>query len=526
MRTPPLAAVALGRLGYGPRPGDRERFDAIGLAAYLDEQLAPDDGADDELTARLAAARLPISYEAGDGYPALDEERPLRALAAPLATLWPLTDWERELPWEERMRPLAEVRAATLLRAVYSRWQLRELMVEFWHNHFNVNAENDDMRIAATWPLYDREVIRAHALGNFRELLEAVATSPAMLAYLNNAESKASPANENYARELFELHTLGSAAYLNERYEGWRQVPGATSGRPVGYIDDDVYEAARAFTGWTIADGAWTGEEELANTGQFHYHEAWHDPYQKRILGVELGPRLPPLADGRRALDLTATHQATAQHLCLKLCRRLVADEPPASLVATAVAAWSANLRSPDQIARTLRAIVLAPEFAGTWAQKLKRPYETAVSLLRATAADVGATGELHWLLWRHGYQQFAWPAPNGHPDTAGYWLGSNTTLGRWNIPLALLAGWIGGIRVDLVGQTPAGLSAREVAQHWAVGLLGYAPARETMTALVALVAQGGDPALPPAYDGPEDEADRLAALVALVAMTPEFQWR
>ena len=188
----------------------------------------------------------------------------------------------------ERRRPRDEVVAATVLRAVHSRWQLREVMCEFWHDHFNVDALGSEA-IGVALPAYDRDVIRRHCFGNFREMLEAAATSTAMQYYLSNCSSRAGAANENYARELFELHTMGRAAYLNDRYDRWRDVPGALEGKPAGYIDQDVYEAARAFTGWTIEDGgAIDAHRRLPQSGQFVYVENWHDGYQKRVLATEL----------------------------------------------------------------------------------------------------------------------------------------------------------------------------------------------------------------------------------------------
>ena len=260
--------------------------------------------------------------------------RPLDYLHASRAELWPLTDFMAGLPWTEWFRPAAEVWAATWMRAVYSRWQLREVVADFWHDHFHVAFFAGDQRVTPLLPLYDRDVIRKHAFGNFREFLEAVARSDAMLRYLNNASSRASPANENYARELFELHTLGADNYLNDHFANWREVPEGADGVALGYIDEDVYEAARAFTGWTIADGGETGREErLPGGGGFHYFDGWHDDYQKRVLGVELTSHQEPLADGRRILDLVAAHPATARNVCAKLCRHLVGGEPPPALV-------------------------------------------------------------------------------------------------------------------------------------------------------------------------------------------------
>lgn len=524
---PPPEVIALNRIAYGPRPGDVEQVRKIGLAAYVDEQLNPDDADDALCNQRLNAATLHIAYEGEGDYAPTDEQRLLTALSKPLGELWELTNWEIDIPWEERIRPLEEVRAATWIRAVYSKWQLREVLVEFWHNHFNVNAYNDDSAISATWPLYDRDVIRTHSLGNFRAFLEAVATSPAMMYYLNNATSKASPANENYARELFELHTLGAGNYLNDRYQHWRDVPGALEGKPIGYIDEDVYEAARAFTGWTIADGTETEGDTFPNTGEFYYYDGRHDNYQKRVLGNEFDPNQPPLVDGRKVLDLVAFHPGTAQHICTKLCRRFVADNPPETLVQRAVSTWIAAQQAPDQIKQTVRTILLSPEFAQTWGQKVKRPFEQVVSFLRATNADVTPNAGLWYLMAERGYQLFEWPAPNGHPDVAGYWLSSNVMLGRWNLLLALQSDWLEAAAFDLPGQMPPEITtSRQIVTFWVDRLLGQTVAEETFTWLLDFMAQGDDPDAPPEGDDEDDLSARLSSLVALIGMTPEFQWR
>lgn len=520
---PPVELIALNRLAFGPRPGDLERVAAMSLEAYLDEQLAPSDD-DPELTAALAAARLHIAYDATQEYPAIDEARPLTMLDAPLEALWPLTDWERDIPWAERVRPVDEVRAATWLRAVYSRWQLREVLTHFWHDHFHVTAYGVHAGIDATWPLYDA-TLRRHAFGNFRALLEAVATSPAMLYYLDNATNKTGPANENYARELFELHTLGAANYLNDRYSSWREVPGATEGLASGYLDDDVYEAARAFTGWTVADGAYLDDNAfLPNTGAFHYVDAWHDYYQKRILGVELNSHGAPLTDGRAVLDLLAFHPGTAQHICAKLCRRLVGDDPPEALVERAAAVWMEQQHAPDQIGQVIRAIVLAPEFSQTWGRKLRRPFEQVVALLRAADGVVSGGADLNWAISVRGQDLFGWPAPNGFPDVAQFWLSATVMLGRWSLPLEILSDWYASAQVDLWAQTPADVSARDVTRFWIERLLGRPALPATEAALIDFFAQGGDPDRPPAFDDDTDRWERLTYLVALIAATPEFQ--
>jgi uncharacterized protein (DUF1800 family) len=356
MSSVPIERITLNRAAFGCRPAELEHFRSIGLAAWVDEQFHPDDAADVECHKQIAAARMHIEYEAvkddqgKEKSAALKEDRALKCLDQSVTDLWKLT--REGTPDAEKQRPLQEAKAAAWLRAVYSQWQLREVMVDFWHNHFNVSTAIDDDRVGIAWPAYDRDVIRKHCFGNFRAFLEAVATSVPMLLYLNNASSKASPANENYARELFELHTLGAPAYFNHLYNRWRDVPGGADGKPVGYIDQDVYEAARAFTGWTIADGTESSRgDKFPDFGGFYYYDGWHDPYQKRVLGVEFDPNQPPMADGRRVLDLVATHPATATFVCAKLCRRLVADDPPASLVEKTAAIFRENHDQPDQIA-------------------------------------------------------------------------------------------------------------------------------------------------------------------------------
>jgi uncharacterized protein (DUF1800 family) len=377
---------ALGRAGFGARPDDVAMVATKGFPAWLEEQLVPREQDDHAALDQLARIRLRIRYNATPKYPAVDEMRPLAYLAAPIETAWPLIVKRAEMDGAERRRPRDEVTAATILRAVHSRWQLREVMASFWHDHFNVDAYAAD-EISVALPSYDRDVIRRHALGNFRQFLEAVATSTAMLYYLSNRSSRAGAANENFGRELFELHTLGRDAYLNDRYDRWRSVPGAAKGAPEGYIDEDVYESARAFTGWTVEDGSnIDGQRKLPATGRFAYVESWHDGYQKRVLAREFKEFSPAMADGRKVLDLVASHPATARFICTKLCRRLVGDTPPA-VVQAATANWTQNLHANDQIAQVLRKILLSPEFAAGQGAKVRRP----LALVAAFRAGDGA---------------------------------------------------------------------------------------------------------------------------------------
>jgi len=248
--------IALNRATFGATPEELSRLRKMGWPAWVEEQLKP--GKEDaEADKRIANQKLHIDYEhEGSIDPQMmkpggkasmmaegksmmmgaapapnedvakakelpkkkfkvDEMRGLTLLKVPLDQLFQAQNRE-EYPYEERERASLEVETATIVRACYSKWQVRELLVDFWHNHFDIDIDSDDT-IRAVWPAHDRDVIRKHALGNFREMLQAVAQSLPMLYYLNNRSSRASPANENYARELFELHTLGAEHYLLSR---------------------------------------------------------------------------------------------------------------------------------------------------------------------------------------------------------------------------------------------------------------------------------------------------------------------
>lgn len=517
---PAAASTALTRLAFGPRPEDRAALARDGLARWLDRQTAPDD-ADPAADERLGIARLAIRYPAGDGWEAVDEERGLTTLDRPIDALWPLTDRKTPVAGPERVRPRQEVAAATVIRAVHGQWQLREVLTDFWHNHFNVHAA--EQGVAAALPAYDRDVIRRHALGNFREFLEAVATSSAMQVYLNNRSSRAGNANENYARELMELHSLGRGAYLNGLHDRWRDVPGALKGEPAGYIDQDVYEAARAFTGWTVEDGSGIGGGlKLPVTGHFAYVEGWHDHYQKRVLGTEFDPFQAPMADGRRVLDLVADHPATAHHVCLKLCRRLLADDPPPRLVEAAAALWTEHRRKPDQIARVVRAIALAPEFAAPSGGKVKRPLELVASFARAAGIALTATNPLLNELDASGQRLFAYPAPTGHPDRAEDWLGGAAMRRRWSLLLGLAENGFGTGVLDPAAVFDGPLTAADAIDGWQRRLTGGEPDGATTAAILG--GMGLDPAarLTPGGDGD----GRLRRMAAFVAMAPRFNQR
>ncbi|WP_431267987.1 DUF1800 family protein [Dankookia sp. P2] len=427
----------LGRAAYGARPGEAEALARQGLPGWVDRQLSL-PAEDPAVEARLAAIRLPIRYPAAEGrWPALEEERPLTRLA--------MSQQENFRFYPRKERPVAspevdrgrlELLVATLVRKVTAEAQLRERLVEFWHDHFAVNAAAGN-NVQVSLIDLDRR-IRGEALGSFRALLEATATAPAMLYFLNNQSSRAGAPNENYARELLELHTLGRPAYFGAA-RTTRDVPRDAEGRPAGYVDADVWEAARALTGWSVAAGqSIDGVRRLPDTGDFAFVEAWHDQYQKLFLGRALEPFAGAMVHGRTVLDTLAAHPATARFVCTKLARWLVGDPVPDAAVARAVAAFRANVAAPDQIARVVRAILAGPEIADPQLGRMRRPLDAVAAAARAYAVPLAPNAALFAQMAAAGQLPFGWPAPDGQPLDAAQYDGAGALRTRWGLLLAL----------------------------------------------------------------------------------------
>jgi uncharacterized protein (DUF1800 family) len=510
--------MALNKLAFGPSDADLGDLHKSGTEAWLTRQLKPD--AADDCAERIKDAKIHLKYSSKTPEAEVDEDRSLGVIDQPIEEHWKLLD--KNVANQERVFLRTAVMGATLIRAVHSRWQLREVLVDFWHNHFNVNAVGDGT-IAVALPSYDRDVIRAHALGNFREFLEGVAKSAAMQVYLNNRSSRGGAANENYGRELFELHTLGRPAYLNALYNKWRDVPGALQGHPQGYIDQDVYEAARAFTGWTIEDGAGIGAgRRLPTTGKFTYVETFHDNYQKRLLATEFDPYQPPMSDGNKVLDLVADHPATAQYVCGKLCARLVSDTPDKALVAAAAKVWTEQRRKPDQIARVVEAIVRSDAFRRSAGAKIKRPLELYASFARGAGIDAVPTPGLMGMLDGSGQRLFGWGPPTGHPDDSDYWLASNMMRARWALMLGLADdAWKAGapMAATAIAERPTPEAAVAAAHQ---KLLGIEPPGQVTAAI--MTGMGLRPGL--ALDVRRDAVPLSRRMLAYCAMAPAFQTR
>jgi uncharacterized protein (DUF1800 family) len=527
-----MESTQLNKIAYSHTPQDLKQLEKLGYKNYVEEQLNPNDAQDyPPVSQRLAALKIHVEYD--EKGKKVNEQRSIKHLNKSLSDLW--RDLYKEtMPYREKIQPAIEVAMATWIRAVYSRWQLREIMVLFWHNHFNVSLDKDE-RIGITFPAYDRDVIRRHAFGNFRAFLEDVAKSAAMQYYLNNASSQASPANENYARELFELHTLGKDAYLNHLYNRWREVPGAANGKPTGYIDEDVYEAARAFTGWTVADGSDNDKGgNLPNTGAFHYFEGWHDNYQKRVLGVEFSPNQSPMMDGQQVLDLVAFHPATARFICKKLCQRFISDTITEGVLQKIVDVFMKTQKAPDQLKQVIRTILLSEECQNSVGQKTKTPFELVASFLRTTEADFTPTNDFLWMMNQTGYTLFEWQTPTGHPDKATYWLNPNMMLQRWNILNVLCSDWQKVIKWDVtkIIAKPQGLKVVEIADFLVKKMLNLSGEKQNTEGGIKLrntvanfIADGGNIEEVYLHDVADLE-NKILKSITLIGMSPQFQVR
>lgn len=501
---PPLNAIVYNRLAFGPRPGDLAAFNALPggsdharLTNWVDTQLNPNAINDAGCEGIIAAANLP-------------------SLNKSLTQLW-ADHYDGN---QSRTQPISDVRTATFLRAVHSSRQLKEVMVDFWHNHFNVFAW-DYAYASATWVHYDRDVIRYHALGNFRTFLGAVARSTAMLYYLDNYISYNAGENENYARESFELHTLGAENYVGVVNPD--TVPVDENDIATGYCDNDVYEVARAFTGWRVNDGR---SDAPGDDGTFYYHGPWHDVANKRILGPWLPANQPPLKDGEDALDRMAFHPGTACHIAGKLCRRLIADDPPQTIVDQAAMIFFNHSDDPDQIKAVVRTICLSDEFKAAWGQKVKRPFEVAAGILRATNATFTNPNNSFWYYYESaGQPLFSRRSPDGYPDRKSDWSNTTSLMQRWRFANLLVQGYLGNASVNLISQMPGNLTTpNQIVDFWIDRLLGRPmdPAGNR-DAILAFMAQGFNPNNPLP---PEDIPSRLPHLVALILMAPDFQWR
>ena len=418
-----------------------------------------------------------------------------------------------------------ELVQAKLLRAIYSERQLDEVMTDFWFNHFNVYLGKGADRYMVT--SYERDVIRPHALGKFEDLLVATAQSPAMLFYLDNwlsvgpdsevalgvalrrgrnpyarpqarpqakSKKRGSGLNENYGRELMELHTLGVSG---------------------GYTQKDVTEVARVLTGWTI--------EEPRKGGGFKYEEKLHEPGDKMVLGHRIkqgGER-----EGRQVLHLLAHHPSTAKFICTKLAMRFVSDNPPPALVDRMAQTF---LKKDGDVREVLKTMFKSPEFWSddAYRAKVKTPLEFVVSAARATNADVTDAMTLARQLSNMGMPLFGMQPPTGYSMKADAWVNSSALLDRMNFSLALLTGKIKGTQVDagqLVPASAAPADPHDVLVQMEATLLAGNVSKQTHDAITKRL---DDPQVAQRKLDDPARAPNLGMIAGLLVGSPEFQRR
>ena len=414
----------LSRITFGPRPGDLEKVRAMGTRAFLERQLHPERIDDSAVEARVAV--LPtLSMTPSELVEAFPPPRLARAARAPEMDQASMSDPARP------RSILIELGREEVWRAVYGERQLEEVMVQFWMNHFNIFAPKGADKWLVT--SFERDTIRPHALGNFEGLLVATAKSPAMLFYLDNWLSAArqpsrggafargrrkNGLNENYARELMELHTLG--------------VDG-------GYTQEDVTEVARVFTGWTF--------ERPRRQAGFVFDRRIHDDGEKVVLGNRIAAG-GGVDDGLRVLALLAHHPSTARLISRKLCQRFVADEPPSRLVERTSQRF---LDTRGDLRAVLATILDSPEFQSEAAYrcKMKSPIELMASALRALEAETDAGLPILFFIGRMGQPMLQYQAPTGFPDRAATWINPAGLLMRMKFAAALATGRIVGTTVE-----------------------------------------------------------------------------
>jgi uncharacterized protein (DUF1800 family) len=469
------ATHLLDRITFGARPGDVERVMKLGWEKYLDEQLRPERISDQLAEQRLkniesihmSSAELAENYarpqviqrvlkergielpgansqarksqsgmpemEPKPGAPGTDEVAKRREAYQAL----------KDMGYKPQREIVQESQQAKILRAIYSERQLQEVMTDFWFNHFNVYVQKGADRILTA--SYERDAIRPNVFGKFEDLLKATAEHPAMLFYLDNWMSAAPNAkapdrpdgyamrrmrnarvakrsrglNENYAREVMELHTLG--------------VDG-------GYTQKDVQEVARCFTGWTIRNPRAGGD--------FYFNPFMHDDGEKTVLGKKISAG-GGMRDGYAVIRLLATHPSTAKFISTKLARKFVSDTPPQALVTRMSQIFS---KTGGDIREVLRTMFTSPEFfaAENYRAKIKTPFEMTVSAVRAIGADTNGNPQFHRWMAQMGEGLFMCQPPTGYPDTAEQWVNTGALLERMNFALALSDNRIPGARVEL----------------------------------------------------------------------------
>jgi uncharacterized protein (DUF1800 family) len=526
----------LNRLTFGPRPGDAARVASLGVEQWIDRQLdpasIPDTLADRVLATMETQRKEPFELIADHPDPQEVQTRfnQLSAARGEKTVTYTAADSALLRRTQQATQQLTnQIQSATLVRAVASERQLQEVMTDFWENHFSVYLQKSPNRYSMVE--YDRDVIRPRALGKFRALLGAVAKSPEMLWYLDNYQSgvdslhpnvdeqriearrhaltgdslaqlfatlprrRPRGVNENYARELMELHTLG--------------VDG-------GYTQKDVQEVARALTGWTI--------EAPQLGGGFVFRPELHDAGEKTVLGHVL-PAGRGIADGEEVLDIVARAPATAHFIATKLARHFVSDDPPTALVDRCASTFSST---DGDIRATLRCIVTSPEFfsRASYRAKVKTPFELVASAMRAFGAPADTSPRAAQMVAQLGQPIYGHLTPDGWPDRGDAWMNSGAILNRINFGLRLAAGQIPGVRI--AAWAPAARLRQLPLAGQVDGVIDELLGGDVSTETRGILMAGENPVLTGAAPGKNapPQLTGLPSIIGLALGSPEFQRR
>jgi uncharacterized protein (DUF1800 family) len=562
------AALLLRRLTFGPRPGDIDDLLKVGLDAWIEQQLQGNQS-DPELAERLEACPA-LSLNVGAQRGRYINYGDLMAVGKMGGVLRPENptdeqqqEYNKEL-YEYRQKHdiklvddlFDELRSQKLARGIYAKNQLREVLVDFWFNHFNVSANEGNVRQNAMD--YEERALRPNALGHFSQLLAATSKHPAMLYYLNNAQSYATPGvetklelclaafddesrdewrqgqpgkrksggglNENYARELLELHTLG--------------VDG-------GYTQQDVTELARVLSGWGVLypeTGNFRlrrqvdGKEQLGYRwqGDFLFRSDLHDATAKKVLGLNI-PAGGGLEEGEAVIAYLAEQKATATFVCRKLAQRFVSDQPSDALVE---ALANRFMESKGDIPSVLREMLANQEF---WSQgqqlaKLRSPFEMVCAVLRASKAEVKPSRNLMDWVSRLGEPLYQCAPPTGYPERSQFWVTPGMMVNRLNFVQALVQGRVQGVTIPVDELCPASLTTEESADVLCKTLLPEVElAPQSLAKITAIIQEPGDgygeprkwfqPTQPQLFETKRSLAWRKR-MVAATLSCPDFQRR
>lgn len=450
-----LLVHTLKRFTFGATPEMIEKAKRIGLNAFIEEQLFPESIPDD------ATDKMMEQFGT-----------------------FSMTPAER-FKLEKKGQSVQELISATLLRQRYSERQLFETMVDFWGNHFSIYIGKGGCKTLKTDD--DLKVIRPNAFGKFRDLLHASAHSPAMLVFLDQATSTGEAPNENYGRELMELHTIGASA---------------------GYSQQDVIEVSRALTGWTIV-GPRDRKKEF---GTYYFNPSMHSEGEKHVLGMTIPSGGED--EGMMILDMLASHPSAAQFISRKIARRFISDSPSAEAVDSLAQTFA---QADGDTRAIIRAIAQSDSFKSSAGQKFKKPLDFFISALRLTDAAIKLNARNGRKIQEHlrllGQVPFTWSPPNGFPESQGYWATTSGLLDRWNFGLLLTSNQIRGMEVDLDKLTSDAASAEDVVDVLSLRFLGERLPENARSILVDFASSG-------------DLDKDIPSIAGLILGSPHFQMR